>query len=139
MTTTIDPTAILGKSEQLGILVIASLNRLFCEPCCPECCAECAVLAQMLAAGELDEIVNMAPRSMLRGSVWQHNGKVNRSWLYGQWDPRRCINCVPPPPRAPRAKRAVVDRPPTPTGKACLEHRKLKVRCTCPTRIGIIG
>jgi hypothetical protein len=141
----------LSRTEQFAALVVDTLNSLHENYCCPYCCQRCMILADLLTAGELDEIVVQAPRHVPRNPVWQVTGaqgkRVNRTWLYARWNPdlNQCP-CSYLPEDQDTEKESV--RPPTRARnrlgprtaktKACEVHRQAKQRCTCQPASAVI-
>lgn len=111
----------LSRTEQFAIMVVGVLDELWQAPCCPSCCAQCAVLANLLVAGDLDWTVLQAPPEMIEDRTWFRGNRVQRAWLYGQWEPGE-PNCVCTPDKP---------APGRPSGKACPAHRKARKKCTC--------
>ena len=133
-----------SRSEQFAVFTVNALNILHNQYCCPDCCPQCFVLVSLLTSGELDEVINQAPRYVARNPVWQEIGvrglRVNRRWLYSRWDPElnQCqCNYDPDDPeldmKAPSIARGKARRigPRTSRTKACEEHRRARKKCTC--------
>lgn len=136
----------LSRTEQFSILAINALNVLVDKYCCPDCCAQCSVLAGLLISGELDEVVNQAPRHVPRHPVWQtigaHGRRVNRTWLYSRWNPdlNHCRCSQDPEELEPEVQVAVrkPKGPRTAKTKACEAHRQARKKCTCRPEPAVI-
>ena len=79
--------------EAFGTLVVHELNVLSMEQgrnevdehptpftCCSHCCAPCGVLAQLVDAGRLHEVISWAPQDI--ASDWR---LVSEQWLRDRW------------------------------------------------------
>lgn len=102
-------------TRQQGMLVCDALNRLphpqdlaekqpFVELCCPDCCAPCGLLRDLLDAGTLDEIVQLAPAHHWRDIAWATNGVVDEQWLRACWDCTSRPRCGDPGDEAVKAE-----------------------------------
>lgn len=83
--------------QQQGVLVVVCLNMLphpqdlaegnaFARQCCPDCCAPCGLLRDLLDAGTLDQVVQLAPSHYWQDIAWADNGVVDKQWLRACWD-----------------------------------------------------
>jgi hypothetical protein len=141
-----------SRSEQFAVFTVTALNILQTKYCCPDCCPQCFVLASLLTSGELDDIINEAPRWVPREFTWHFltgttTAKVNRRWLYSRWDPQQnhcSCNFDPDDPelnlKAPESLQRPTRRPGPRTAKvkACEVHRQARKKCTCSAEPAVI-